>query len=79
MGGGDQPCRLVFVAKWWFLHVARTSVSLLIKDTTSYHRLGGHSSFAERTSGEKTQKDRPGQCGAFMYHLGNKKVGIKKW
>ena len=59
-----------------FLYVTRISVSLWIKDTTSYRRLGRHSSFAERTSSEKTQKDRPGQCGASMYYVENKKVGI---
>ena len=96
----------------WSQHVTRISVSLLIRDTTLYRRLGGHSflenwmfkrlgvgiimpekvvlvsvvlktthldvpnrQFAERTSSEKTQKDRSGQCGASMYYFENKKVG----
>ena len=110
--GGGQSHRLVFVIRWWSQHVTRISVSLLIRDTTLYRRLGGHSflenwmfkrlgvgiimpekvvlvsvvlktthmdvpnrQFAERTSSEKTQKDRSGQCGASMYYFENKKGG----
>ena len=47
-------------------------VSVVLKTT---HMDVPNRQFAERTSSEKTQKDRSGQCGASMYYFENKKGG----